>query len=390
MSLRERKSKSDKAGTQAPRLPTITSVGPPEVEVGGVLTIDLSAIEANWRALTSRVSPAECSAVVKADAYGCGIEQVAGALAHARCKTFFVAHVAEARRVRAAAPEANVYVLNGIVPGSAALLADANARPVIGSLAELAEWDAFCRANDWRGGAALHFDTGMNRLGLTSEEAVALSSRTKNLDHGITLVMSHLACADNPAHPLNDKQIQLFRDLRMMYRGITASLANSSGIFLGPATHCDLVRPGVALYGANPTLRGENPMQPVVELKGRIVQVRSVARGASVGYGATWTAARPARIAIVSIGYGDGYPRNTSNAAAIVAGRRCPIAGRISMDLIALDVTEVPDTVARRGDFATLLGEGIGVDELAAWSETISYEVLTRLGSRYTRVYRSG
>jgi alanine racemase len=392
MSLRERKSKSDKQVASAPQAPTSTTVGPPEVEVGGVLTIDLAAIAANWRALTSRVSPAECAAVVKADAYGCGIEQVVQALANVRCKTFFVAHVAEARRVRAVAPDAVVYVLNGITPGAAATFADAHARPVIGSLAELAEWDAFCRANDWRWGAALQFDTGMNRLGLTSEEAVALSSRTKNLDHGITLVMSHLACADNPGHPLNDRQIQLFRDLRMMYRGITSSLANSSGIFLGPATHCDLVRPGLALYGANPTPGADNPMQPVVELKGRIVQVRNLARGASVGYGATWTATRPAKIAIVSIGYADGYPRaaGASDAAAIVAGRRCPIAGRISMDLLALDVTELPDHVARRGDYATFLGEGIGVDELAAWGNTISYEVLTRLGSRYARVYRSG
>jgi alanine racemase len=204
--------------------------------------------------------------------------------------------------------------------------------------------------------------------------------------------MSHLACADTPDHPLNDRQIQVFRDLRIMYRGITASLANSSGIFLGPTTHCDLVRPGIALYGGNPTPAADNPMRPVVDVKGRIVQVRSLARGASVGYGATWTATRAAKIAIVSIGYADGYPRAAggSDAVAMVAGRRCPIAGRISMDLLAVDVTELPDNVARRGDFATLLGEGIGVDELAAWGNTMSYEVLTRLGSRYARVYRSG
>jgi alanine racemase len=391
MASRERKSRSDKAETPDPRQPTITTSGPPEVEAGGVLSIDISAIEANWRTLVSRVSPAECSAVVKADAYGCGIEPVVRVLSKARCKTFFVAHLAEARRAHAVAPDATVYVLNGIAPGSASAFADAYARPVIGSLAELAEWDAFCRTNNWTWGAALHFDTGMNRLGLTFEEAVALSARIKNLDHGITLVMSHLACADNPAHPLNDRQIQQFRDLRVMYRGVTASLANSSGIFLGPATHCDLVRPGVALYGANPTPGFENPMRPVVELKGRIVQLRSLARGASVGYGATWTAEGPSKIAIVSIGYADGYLRATgaSNASAIVAGRRCPIVGRISMDLLALNVTELPENVVRRGDFATLLGEGITVDELAAWGGTISYEVLTRLGNRYTRVYRT-
>jgi len=385
-----RKSKSEKNDTPAASAPAITTSGPPEIETGGVLSIDLVAIEANWRMLMSRVAPAECSAVVKSDAYGCGIEPVVRVLTDAGCKTFFVAHTAEARRARAVAPDAVLYVLNGVAPGSASTFADANARPVIGSLAELAEWDAFCRANDWHGGAALQFDTGMNRLGLTADEAVALSSRAKNLDHGITMVMSHLACADTPAHPLNDRQIQVFRDLRMMYRGITASLANSSGIFLGPTTHCDLVRPGVALYGANPTPVAENPMRPVVDLKGRVVQVRSVARGATVGYGATWSAQRPSKIAIVSIGYADGYPRaaGASDAVAIVAGRRCPIAGRISMDLLAVDVTDLPENIMRRGDYATLLGEGIGVDELAAWSSTIGYEVLARLGSRYTRVYR--
>jgi alanine racemase len=390
MALRERKSKSSKAETSASAEPPLMNVGPPEAEAGGILTIDLSAIEANWRTLVSRVSPAECSAVVKADAYGCGIEPVVRALNRSGCKTFFVAHLQEARRVRAVAPEAAIYVLNGIAPGTASEFAETTARPVIGSLAELAEWDAFCRANDWRTGAALHIDTGMNRLGLTSEEAIALSSRARNLDHGITLVMSHLACADVPDHPLNDRQIQLFRDVRMMYRGITASLANSSGIFLGPATHCDLVRPGVALYGANPTPGSENPMRPVVELKGRIVQVRSVPRGASVGYGATWTASRPSKIAIVAIGYADGYLRATSAAdsSAFVAGRRCPIAGRISMDLLAIDATEIPENVVRRGDFATLLGEGISVDTLAQWSGTISYEVLTHLGSRFRRIYR--
>jgi alanine racemase len=355
---------------------------------GGTLTVDLSVLVGNWRTLASRVSPAECSAVVKADAYGCGIEPVVRALTAAQCKTFFVAQVGEARRVRAVAPEAIIYVLNGVAPGSAAAFADANARPVIGSLAELAEWDAFCRANNWKNGAALQFDTGMNRLGLASEEAIALSSRAKNLDHGITLVMSHLACADDPSHPLNDRQIQVFRDLRIMYRGVTASLANSSGIFLGPATHCDMVRPGVALYGANPTPGQANPMRPVVNLQGNIALVRNVPRGASVGYGATFIAERPSRIAIVTVGYADGYPRSATGAEAMIAGRRCPVAGRISMDMLALDVTELPENVVRRGDAATLLGEGISVDDLAHWSGTIGYEVLTRLGSRFVRVYR--
>lgn len=231
----------------------VDSAGPRELETGGVLTIDLAAIAKNWKALSTRVVPADCAAVVKADAYGCGLDQVVTELAKAGCKTFFVAHVAEARRVRAAAPLAEIYVLNGIPPGSAAAFAETNARPVIGTIAEYVEWDAFRTSAGWRGGAALHFDTGMNRLGLAMEEAPTFVARAKMPDHGIAMVMSHLACADIPTHSLNEKQIVAFRELRFQFRGIATSLANSSGIFLGAAAHCDMVRPGAALYGVNPT-----------------------------------------------------------------------------------------------------------------------------------------
>jgi alanine racemase len=285
-------------------------------------------------------------------------------------------------------------VLNGIPPGGAPNFADARLRPVIGSMAELVEWDAFCSVQNWAGGAALHFDTGMNRLGLPIEEAPALSARIKMPRHGISLIMSHLACADSPDHPLNARQIQLFREVRMMFRGIPASLANSSGIFLGPATHCDLVRPGAALYGINPTPGAHNQMRQAVNLKGRIVQLRSVPRGATVGYGATWTAAHESRIAVVAVGYGDGYLRagaalSGEQPMAIVAAKRCPVIGRISMDLLAIDVTALPEKALRRGDFATLLGDGIDVDELASFGDLIGYEVLTSLGRRYRRVWTS-
>lgn len=382
----------------AERPPERITAGAREAEAGGVLTIDCDAIIRNWRALAGHTAPAECSAVVKADAYGCGLEQVANALADSGCRTFFVAHLGEARRLRAAVPSATIYVLNGIAPSAAPAYAELNARPVIGSLAELAEWDAFCGVHHWRGGAALHVDTGMNRLGLSVDEAVALAPRVNAPDHGITLIMSHLANAEEPDHALNDKQLHLFRELRLMFRGIPASLANSSGIFLGAAAHFDLVRPGVALYGSNPTPGADNPMRPVIELQGRIVQVRTVPRGETVGYGATWTARRDTRIAVVSVGYGDGYPRplGWSDAVqggwAIVARRRCPVVGRISMDLLAIDITDLSatDLSARvhRGDFATLIGRGIDIDEFAKWGRTISYDVLTRLGQRYHRVWK--
>jgi alanine racemase len=389
------KTPTDTATAAAPEQ---IAAGPPALETGGVLTVDLGAIVLNWRSLMQRSVPADCAAVVKADAYGCGLEPVTAELARNGCRTFFVAHLAEARQVRAVAPEAAIYVLNGIAPGSAPAFATIDARPVIGTMAEFVEWDAFRRASGWLGGAALHFDTGMNRLGLSIEEAPPLANRVKVPDHGIALIMTHLACAETPAHPLNTSQTEAFRQLRYMFRGVTASLANSSGIFLGPAAHCDMVRPGAALYGINPTSGSQNLMEPVVTLKGRIAQIRHVERGATVGYGAAWTAPRASRIAIVSVGYGDGYfrvagtfppaKRGASLAAeAVVANKRCPVVGRISMDLMALDITAVTEGAARRGDFATLIGDGITVEEFAAWSGTIGYEVLTNLGRRYHRVW---
>jgi alanine racemase len=372
----------------------IVEAGPPEAEAGGILTVDLSAIEANWRALGRRAMPSECAAVIKADGYGCGIEKVAHTLAKAGCKTFFVADLEEARRTRGAASEPAIYVLNGLLPGTAAAYADIRARPVIGSMVELAEWDAFTTAHQWHGGAALHVDTGMNRLGISVNEAAALAPRLRAENHGITLLMSHLACAEVPAHPLNTQQINLFREVRILYRGIPSSLANSSGIFLGASAHCDMVRPGVALYGVNPIPGQSNPMRAVIELQARIAQVRTVPRGETVGYNAGWTAKRTTRIAVAAVGYADGYLRAASasdlapGGEAIVAGKKCPLAGRVSMDLLAIDITDLPENAGRRGDLAILIGDEITVDDMAKSAGTIGYEVLTGLGRRYHRVYR--
>jgi len=365
--------------------------GPVEAEAGGILTIDLGALAANWRRLRERAAPAHCAAVVKADAYGCGIEPVATVLAKAGCRTFFVADLFEARRVRAVTPEPAVYVLNGLMPGAAPSYAAANLRPVIGSRAELDEWNAFRTSSGWRGEAALHFDTGMSRLGFALNDASAVASGLRN-DHGIALIMSHFACSEEE-HPLNAIQIARFKDVRGHFGAIAGSLANSSGIFLGHDAHHDLVRPGVALYGVNPLPGRPNPMQPVVSLQGRIVQTRDVPPGATVGYSATWTAKRATRLAVVSVGYADGFLRAGSasdaraGAEAIVAGKRCPLAGRVSMDLIAIDVTDVPAAQVNRGDLVTLIGDGLSVDDVANRAGTIGYEVLTSLGRRYRRVY---
>ena len=375
----------------SPAVPT-----PAVPETGGTLTIDLAAIEANWRALAHRLLTVECAAVVKANGYGLGLQQVTAKLAKAGCKTFFVADLAEARAVRSRARNATIYVLDGFAPEWAEGFIEINARPVINSTTELAEWDAFAGARGWQGGAALQVDTGMHRLGISPDEAAALAPRAHTENHGIALLLSHLACAEIPDHPLNAKQIQLFRELHMLYAGIPASLVNSAGIFLGDSAHFDLARPGAALYGVNPTPGKPSPMQNVVELTGRILQLRTVARDEPVGYDATWTARRTSRIAIVALGYADGLLRAGSGTddrpggAAIVAGRRCPIVGRISMDLVCIDVTDVPDGAVHRGEPALLIGPQLSIDEVAAAAGTIGYEILTRLGARSHVVYRGG
>ena len=362
----------------------------------GILTIDLDTIAANWRKLEKTGVPAECAGAVKADAYGCGIDPVTRALAAAGCKTFFVATLDEARAARAAAKSAAIYVLDGFFQNSGDGFAQIGCQPVIGDLNELAEWDGYCRRTGWTGGAAIHIDTGLNRLGLTVVDAQSIVPRIVAGDHGITLVMSHLACAETLHHPLNARQVATFREIASLFSGVPASLASSSGIFLGSQFVFDVVRPGAALYGVNPTPEADNPMQGVVELKARIAQIRNVERGDSVGYGAVWTARRPTRLAIVAAGYADGYFRaagsndGTRGAEVVVASKRCPVAGRISMDLLAVDVTDVPNSAVRRGHMVTLIGEGITVDELAHHFGTTGYEVLTSLGRRYARVYKGG
>ena len=384
----------DSQAAEAATAETVTTAGPPAAEVGGILTIDLAAIEANWRALGRRAMPSECAAVVKADGYGLGLAPVAKRLAKAGCKSFFVADLAEARTLRAALPDVAIYVLDGLLPNTAQTFADVHARPVIGSLVELAEWDAFCSAQKWTGGAALHVDTGMNRLGVSANDAAALAPRIRAENHGITLLMSHLACADAPDNPLNQKQMALFREVRLLYRGIPSSISASSGIFLGNPAHCDMVRPGAALYGVNPTPGKSNPMQPVVELKAHVLTVRNVGKGETVGYGGVWTARHASRLAILAAGYADGYLRSASatdeapGSDVMIAGKRCPVVGRISMDLMAVDISALPDKAVRRGDLVTLIGDDVTLDDVGNKAGTIGYEILTSLGRRYHRVYR--
>jgi alanine racemase len=301
---------------------------------------------------------------------------VAPALARAGCRRFFVAHLFEGLALRGLLPEAEIYVLHGAPAGTEAACAAAGIRPVLSTPAQVAGWRD--------GPAALHADTGINRLGLSSGEIERLAADGTLARLDLRLLMSHLACADSPGHPMNRQQRDRFAALRALLPAVPASLANSSGIFLGPDYCLDLVRAGAALFGVNPIPGAANPMRQVVTLRARILQVREIDAGESVGYGAAFSASRPMRIAVVPVGYADGYLRSLGGRAhAWVGGRSVPVVGRVSMDMITLDVSSLPD--ARVGDEVELLGEQVTVDTLAAAAGTIGYEILTALGPRYHR-----
>ena len=385
----------------SPRDYTAAETSPLEAEAGGVLTIDLGALAANWRSLQDRAAPAECAAVVKADGYGLGLAPVVRALTCAGCRTFFVADLSEAVTAREACGDAAIYILNGLLPGTATTYAGLALRPILGSPEEIVEWAAFCRDAGARLPAAIHLDTGINRLGLTPAQAAEIAASPLLAAFEPALVMSHFVSSEEPENPLNARQVARFGAVRQLFPDVPASLCNSSGIFLPERPHFDLVRPGYALYGGNPIPGRPNPMAAVIRLEGRILQVRTAEDGETVGYNAQWTARGRRRLAVVSVGYADGYPRAASATdlkhngeapfgEAIVAGRRCPFAGRVSMDMIVLDVTDAPEDAAHRGALVTLIGDDLTLDEVGRRAGTIGYEVLTSLGRRYARRYMGG
>ncbi|MBV9633495.1 MAG: alanine racemase [Methylobacteriaceae bacterium] len=360
-------------------------------EAPAILTIDLDALVANWRALATRVAPAECSAVVKAEAYGTGLPAVR-ALAKAGCRTFFVAHLAEGRQVRTVMPDATIYILGGLLPETEATHAHFALRPVLGSGEEIARWRRLAATCD-PCPAAIHIDTGMNRLGLSPDEARRLLISDDGLrGFPVALLMSHFVASEEPEAPINSHQIELFEELRALRPEIPASLANSSGIFLPQRPYFDLVRPGYALYGGNPTPGAPNPMRGIVKLQARILQCRTVEAGETVGYGATWTAPDRRRLATIGTGYADGFLRSgsptdaTAGGQAFIAGSHTPFVGRISMDLIVIDVTGVT-TEAKAGDLVELIGEHLPIDIVGRNAGSIGYEILTSLGRRYHRAY---
>lgn len=362
---------------------------PTEAQAGAILTIDLGAIVANWRLLAERVRPARCAAVVKADAYGLGANQVAPALAAAGCRTFFVAHIAEAIALRPLLPGVAIAVLHGPPPSAEADFVAHGVTAVLNTPDQVARLAAHGRATGHACPAILHVDTGMNRLGLAAAEAAALADdphRLSGLD--VRAAMSHLACADDPGHPLNETQLGAFASARALFPRLPASLANSSGIFLGQGFHFDLVRPGAALYGVNPHRDQGNPMRAAVGLAAPILQVRRVDSSQTVGYGATARVPGGTRLATVAVGYADGYLRALGNrGTATVGGIGVPLVGRVSMDLATFDVSALPDDLARPGVAIDLIGPHHSIDALADEGGTIGYEILTALGRRYHRRY---
>jgi alanine racemase len=362
-----------------------------------ILTIDLDALAANYRRLRDLAGRSECAAVVKADAYGIGIAVAAPVLWRAGCKTFFVATLAEAKALRALLPDAVIYVFFGLLPGTAAMFRAHDLRPVLNSAEEIKEWAAYGRSVGEKLLCAVHVDSGMNRLGLSAHEVEAVASAHDLwMAMTLSLVMSHLACADDSTHPKSEAQLQAFDRLRALLPQALASLANSAGILLGEAYAYDMVRPGIALYGGHPRRQGPNPFQPVVHLKGRILQVRNVAPGETVGYGATRTLKGASRVATVAVGYADGFFRalSTKDGAdglvVYIGAHEAPVLGRVSMDLISIDVTSVPEEISRRGAWVELIGPNVTAQEFAAQAGTIDYEVLTNLGRRALRRYIGG
>ena len=361
---------------------------------GGVLSINLRALQQNYLIVRHQVSPAECAASVKADAYGLGMDQVAPALQAAGCRTFFVALPEEGQRLRVILPEAKIYILDGLLAGEAGFYATHGLRPVLSQPEEIEEWAQWCNREGRRLPAGLHVETGINRLGLEDDQVRAIAGKpTLFSSFEPSLVLSHLAKADEPDDPFNELQLQRFANLRGRLPAIPASLANSAGAFLPREFHLDLVRPGIGIYGGNPFLSRANPFKPVVRLDGKVLQVKRVAAGDTVGYGGSWRADRASLIAVVAAGYADGYfracsfPGSADQAKVVVCGNSAPVVGRVSMDMITVDVTDVPGQAIVRGSMVELFGETISVDDLARWSGSIAYEVLTRLGSRYPRLY---
>ena len=359
---------------------------------GAVLTVDLGAIVDNYRQLVQRTAGAVCAAVVKADAYGLGAAHVAPALQKAGAKEFFVAHVDEGLALRPSlSPHARITVLHGARPDALAECVESGLRPVLNSMEQIAQLRALAERKGKALDAVLQLDTGMSRFGLSASDVQQLFENPALLKGiSLSLIMSHLACADTPENPANAQQLERLKQCAALLPPAPLSLAASSGIFLGAAYHQDLVRPGAALYGVAPNASGPNPLKQVVRLQARVLQTRTLTKGDRVGYGLTWQAEGPCRVATLATGYADGFARQgASTGCAWFKGQKLPILGRISMDSMTVDVSAIPEAELAADALVDLLNAQYGVDDVAAAEGTIGYEVLTSLGRRYHRIYQN-
>lgn len=357
------------------------------------LTVRLDAIVANYRLCQRLAGPAAVAGVVKADAYGLGAAPVTRALAAAGCDTFFVARLDEGVALRQLAPTARIFVLDGAAPDTVPLLLSHRLTPVLNSLAEIAGWAAAARETRTELEAAIHIDTGMSRLGLPGEELSLLASEWRKRLEGLRVVLwvSHLACADDPEAKMNRIQLDRFRTALAMLPPAPASFASSGGVLLGKDYAFDMVRPGIGLYGGNVQNAQQNPFAIAAVLSGRVLQIRRIDRGDSVGYGATFRAKRPSVIATVALGYADGLMRAIGNrGVAAIAGARAPIVGRVSMDLVTLDATDVPRAALSTDVEAEFFGDTIALEDVARAADTAAYEILTAIAPRVPRHYVGG
>lgn len=341
------------------------------------LRVDLSALVANYRSLCETAAPSQCAAVVKADAYGLGLDEVSQALAREGCKCFFVSEVYEGLGLRELLPDAEVFVLSGITQATAGSCIEANLTPVIGNPQQIQLWRELAGT---RHPVAIKIDTGMTRLGFRWEEV-----RTETFSGlEISLLMTHLACADTPAHPLNQQQVQRFDQVANAFPGIRTSIGNSAGTLNGAASRGDLCRCGIGVFGGNPLATSKNPFTPVAYLEGQVLQITTLSRDESIGYGASFRASRNLRVATLGIGYANGLPRALSNLGEAAHGTETfPIVGRVSMNLTTISVNHQSELEI--GDWIQLIGDVIHIDEVARLTDTIAYEILTGLNA--PRVY---
>ena len=354
------------------------------------LVIDVDAIVSNYQTLRSKLTNAHCAATLKANAYGLGIKKIAPALDKAGCPTFFVATLDEAVELRKilTSKRKSILVLNGFLTGTGSIFKQYNITPVLNNSRQLEKWVDFNTTLKERQKAALHLDTGMNRLGLDNTDLRRLMNNPQILiKANIYMLLSHLACSDEPKNPMNKNQLLEFNSWIKHLPSMTASFANSGGIYLGEKFHFDLVRPGLALYGSVPG-HLQNDLKNCISLYGRVLQLREVDKGQLIGYGGTYKLPKKARIATIGVGYADGYQRVLSGSSTVFhRGFPLPLVGRISMDSITVDISSLPDNNLKEGDFVELLGKHFTIDQAASLAQTVPYEMITGLGRRHYRYY---